>query len=59
MLFLAAETDVLLECLGKTERSLALGRPAEETLLLVCDEGVEDLLELVAVAVCEDGQTRK
>ena len=50
--FPAAEADVLLEGLGKSERSLALGSTMEETVLLVCDKGIENSLELVAVAVC-------
>ena len=49
--FLAAEADVLLEGLGKSERCLALGSTMEETVLLVCDKGIENYLELVAVAV--------
>ena len=55
VLFLAAETDVLLECLCKSERSLALSGPVEKTLLLVCDEGVE----LIAVAVGIECKSRE
>ena len=59
MLFLSAETDVLLECLCKSERSLALSGPVEKTLLLVCDEGVKDLLELISVAVRIECKSRE
>ena len=57
--FLSAETDVLLDCLSKSERCLTLGSAMEESLLLVCDESVENLLELVAVTVRVESQTRE
>ena len=65
--FLSAETDVLLDCLCKSERCLTLCRTMEKALLLISDEGVEDLLELSAVTVCvkcksresNDGLTKK
>jgi hypothetical protein len=49
---LAAEADVLLEALSKSERCLALRSTMAKTVLLVCDKGIENPLELVAVAVC-------
>ena len=55
----SAEADILLDCIGKSERRLTLCRTPEKTLLLILDEGVKNLLELVAVTVSIKGKTRK
>ena len=59
LFFLSAETDIFLDCLRKTERSLALCGTVEESFLLVSDKSVEDLLELSAISVCIEGETRE
>ena len=59
VLFLAAEADILLKGLGDPERSLTLCGTMEESLLLVCDKCIEDLLEFLAVAVGIEGKSRK
>ena len=59
LLFLAAEADVLLYGVSKSQRSLALCGAAEETVLLILDESIENLLEFLAVAVRVKGKTRE
>ena len=54
VLLLAAEADILLEGLSKSERRLTLCCPVEKSLLLVSDECVENLLELVTITVCKE-----
>ena len=59
LLFLSAETDILLKSLGKPERCLDLGGPAVKPLLLIGNQSIEDLFELVAVSVCKEGEARE
>ena len=51
LLFLSAEADILLDCLGQTKRSLALCCSMEKSLLLIFNKGIENLLELCTIAV--------
>ena len=59
VLLLAAEADILLEGLSKSERRLSLCGSVEKSLLLVSDECVEDLLELITITVCKECKTRE
>ena len=59
LLFFSAEADVLLYCVCQAKRSLTLGSTMEKSLLLLCDESIENLLELVTITVCIKSKTRK
>ena len=56
---LACECNILLNCVGELERSLDLGSPVEQTVLLNLYEIVQDFLELLGVAVGVESKTRK
>ena len=57
--FFAAEADILLDSLGKSERGLALSSAAIESLLLVGDERIKDFLKFLTIAVGIKRKTRK